>query len=261
MSQIRELSTTTGPEFPNEWYDLASDGHVWLEWRFRSFLGQLRSLGLPLDAAWHGLDVGCGHGIVRSQLETATKWTTDGADLKREALERNDGRRGQNLLYDIHDRLPEFEAHYDFAVVFDVIEHLESPEAFLRSVEFHVKPGGWIFVNVPAIDRLQSDFDHAVGHLRRYGRRDLRAAVQGAGLEVRDLRYWGFSMLPYLVLRWLRSSGSGTRRAVIERGIQPPAAWMLRWIERIMMLETGVVGRVPLGTSLLLAAVRPDRRS
>lgn len=260
MNQIRELSTSTGPEFPDEWYDLASEGHVWLDWRFRVFLAHMRSLGLPLNDPWHGLDVGCGHGMVRRQLETATRWETDGADLKREALERNGGRRGQNLLYDIHHRLPEFEARYDFAVVFDVIEHLEGPDEFLRATRFHVKPGGWVFVNVPAIDRLQSDFDRAVGHLRRYGRRELRATAEQAGLEVRTLRYWGFSMLPYVVLRWLRSSQTGTRRSVIERGIQPPAAWMQRWIEVIMKIETGLIRRVPLGTSIFMAAVNPRHR-
>jgi len=40
-----------------------------------------------------------------------------------------------------------------------------------------LRPGGWLFVNVPALPALASAYDRAVGHLRRYTPASLRAAL------------------------------------------------------------------------------------
>jgi SAM-dependent methyltransferase len=255
-STVRVLSSVASSDFPDEWYELAAEGHFWLEWRFRAFANQLATLGVSVDAPWHGLDVGCGHGMVRRQIEHATAWTTDGADLNVGALEQNRTRSGESFVYDIHDRRAELAGRYDFVVLFDVIEHLDEPGPFLDSALHHLKPGGWLFVNVPALASMRSTYDDAVGHVRRYSAPTLRAELAPYALEIRDVRYWGFSMLPYLVVRKLNAlRGQGVGK-VIERGILPPKAWMNAWIVRIMRCETRWLRNPPLGTSLLAAAVK-----
>jgi SAM-dependent methyltransferase len=257
MSAVTALSSGPRPDFPDEWYEVAGEDLFWFEWRFRAFLGQLEALGVPLDGPWHGLDIGCGHGVTRGQLEHATRWTTDGADLNREALDQNRTRAGTAYYYDIHDRRAELEGRYDFLLIFDVLEHLAEPRAFVESALHHLKPGGLLFVNVPALDGLLSRYDEVVGHLRRYDMKTLRAEVEGSGVEVLDLRYWGFSMLPYLVLRRFLSRGTVSKRQVIERGVAPPMPWTEWPIRQIMKLETRLLSSPVLGTSLLLAAKKP----
>ncbi len=261
MTAIKELSAApAGAAFPVEWYDITPEGHFWLEWRFRAFLAQLDALGLPRSAPWHGLDLGCGHGMVRRQLEAHTAWVTDGADLNRTALARNRTRGGETLLYDVHDRNPTLAGRYDFVLLFDVLEHVADPAGFLDAVLHHLRPGGWLFVNVPALDRLSSAFDRAIGHLRRYDRRMIRAELAPHGLEVRDVRYWGFSMLPYLVLRKLFPPRGASLARVIEHGVTPPRPWMNRLILRLCALETTWLHHPVLGTSLLAAATKPTGR-
>ncbi len=260
MDAVRELSAVAAPDFPDQWYEITAEGHFWLEWRCTAFLAQLADLGLPRDAPWRGLDIGCGHGVVRRQIERATAWTTDGADLHRGALAQNHGTRGDTLLYDVHDRRPELAGRYDFVVLFDVLEHVADPHAFLASVLHHLRPGGWLFVNVPALACFTSRYDRAVGHLRRYGKGTLRAELAPLPLALRDLRYWGASMLPYLAARTLMSLREASVEKVIARGVLPPAAWMQRWILRVMRVETACLRRPALGTSLLAAAVRTDGR-
>lgn len=255
MSAIKELSTGAVSDFPARWYEITAEGHFWIEWRFRAFLAQVEALGLSRTTGWRGLDIGCGHGAVRRQIERSTAWITDGADLNREALAQNSTRGGETFLYDIHERQPGLAASYDFVLLFDVLEHVEQTHAFLESVLYHLKPGGWLFLDVPALNGLSSGYDRVVGHLRRYNRRTVRAELDAHALNVRDLRYWGFSMLPYLAMRKLMSSRGMSPSQVIERGL-PPNPWLNRWICAIMELETAHLRNPILGTSLLAAAVK-----
>jgi SAM-dependent methyltransferase len=264
MNALKELSRSSASDFPDEWYEVTGQGLFWFEWRFRAFLAQLEALSIPLDAKWHGLDIGYVHGVTRGQIERATAWTTDGADLNREALLQNDTKSGESYHYDIHDRRPEFADRYDFLILFDVLEHLDRTSEFLESALYHLRPAGLLFVNVPALNRLSSGYDEVVGHRRRYEKSTLRREADAVGLNVRDLRYWGFSMLPYLVLRKLMPRGNESTHKAITRGVVPPAKWTERPILQIMKLETAHMRNPVLGTSLLMAAEkvmggRPDR--
>ena len=75
ISEVREIA------FPDTWYKLASGDHFWFRWRFAAFLNQLRELGLPLVQERRLLEIGCGTGVLSSQLEAHSKWRVDGADL------------------------------------------------------------------------------------------------------------------------------------------------------------------------------------
>jgi 2-polyprenyl-3-methyl-5-hydroxy-6-metoxy-1,4-benzoquinol methylase len=261
VNVVTELSQVSGSDFPDEWYEVAGERLFWFEWRFRAFLGQLEALSIPLDANWHGLDIGCGHGVIRGQIERATAWTSDGADLNQLALAKNDTKSGESYYYDIHDRRPEFADRYDFLFLFDVLEHLEHTTEFIESALYHLRPGGLLFVNVPALNSMLSGYDEVVGHLRRYDRTTLRREADAAGLRVRDLRYWGFAMLPYLLVRKLMPRGNTSTRKAIEQGVVP-LPWAERPILELMKLETAYLRNPILGTSLLMIAEklsgRPD---
>jgi SAM-dependent methyltransferase len=258
VSEVVVLSSSTAAaaDFPSEWFDVAAEGHFWLDWRFTAFAAQLRDCGVSLAAPWRAIDLGCGHGVLRRQVERAGGWTVDGCDLHAGALAQGGETRGATYLYDVFDRRPELRQRYDAILLFDVIEHVPEPDAFLAAVLDHLRPGGWLFVNVPALEGLRSHFDTVVGHLRRYDRASLTAALERQRLIVRDVRYWGFAMLPYLVIRRFTRARRDDAAGVIAHGVLPPAPWMDAWIRRIMAVETRLLRRPPLGTSLLAAAQR-----
>lgn len=254
-ASVRLLSRPPENPFPQEWYGIATAEHFWMDWRLRAFLRLLGGIGVRLDTPLRGIEIGCGAGTLRRQLEERSAWTVSGADIDRATLESNLALRGETLLYDVHDRRGEFEGRYDFVVLFDVLEHIEEPAAFLRDCLFLAKPGGWIFINVPAFESLRSEYDEAVGHLRRYDRAMLEAALRAAGAQPRETRYWGLSMLPLLIARRQVLKGA-PREEIVRRGFVPPGRMANAALRSVGRLETAILSRPPAGTSVMAAAVK-----
>ncbi len=250
------LSRPPASSFPEEWYDLATDDHFWMEWRLQAFLRQLLDLGAPMSAPWKGLDIGCGAGVVCGQLEGRSAWTLDGADLNEKALRLNGPRKGRVLLYDIHDRRPELASAYDFLLLFDVIEHIDDVHGYLDSALYHLRPGGWLFVNVPALEALRSAYDSAAGHLRRYDGGTIAATFSRHALELRDVRYWGASLIPLLLLRTLWTSEGAPVAETLKKGFQPPHPAVNAALRSLCRIETRLTTHPIAGTSLLAAAVK-----
>jgi SAM-dependent methyltransferase len=163
------------------------------------------------------------------------------------------------LYYDILEQRKGFVAGYDVVILFDVLEHIDATRPFLDAVLKHVKPGGFLLVNVPALASLFSAYDRAAGHLRRYDKHALAAELAPSRLEVRDMRYWGLSLVPLLALRKLLLSGVGSSEAVIRTGFRPPGRIAHGLLKGVMRIETLVAGGgTPLGSSLLLAGRKPE---
>ena len=90
------------------------------------------------------------------------------------------------------------------AGLFDVIEHLEDDRAFLRSVRNALKPGGLLYLTVPAHPFLWSDEDRAAGHFRRYTVQALQDALAAGGFRVLYLTgFFACLRLPIWLLRSL----------------------------------------------------------
>jgi SAM-dependent methyltransferase len=252
---IEILSAASVPPFSPEWYETSSAGHFWFEWRFRAACRQMADVGLSMVERMRALDVGCGNGILRDQIEAATAWTVDCAELNREALAQCAPGRGRLLVYDVLEERAEMRGRYDVVLLFDVIEHVEDAQRFMGAAFAHLKIGGTLLVNVPALQSFYSEYDRALGHFRRYDRPSLSSLLSGLPHEIRDMRYWGFSMLPLLAMRrWL---GRGENdREIVKRGMVPPLHVTNQGLKVVARAETALGGRPFVGTSLLLAACR-----
>jgi 2-polyprenyl-3-methyl-5-hydroxy-6-metoxy-1,4-benzoquinol methylase len=252
---VEVLSPAEAINFPDQWYEIMDEYHFWMVWRTRAFLQQCRALSISTKAPLTVLEIGCGHGVLRQMLETSTGWKIDAVDLNADALFHSKPGRGRTALYNIHDRAPDLAAKYDAIILFDVIEHIENPTEFLSSALYHLKPGGYVFINVPALQSLYSKFDVAIGHYRRYTKQTLEADLAKAGVRTMDDRYWGMTMLPLLALRKLLLSlstyhtGKGT--TVVKRGVTPPGRLAEAVLTAVMRFETSTIANAPIGTSLL----------
>lgn len=78
---------------------------------------------------------------------------------------------------------------YSAAVSYNVLEHIEDHVGALQSMATLVRPGGRIVLIVPAFMFAMSQVDIATGHVRRYTKKTMRAALESAGLEIERLHY------------------------------------------------------------------------
>ena len=254
---IEYLSPVSGISFPVEFYEIGEDRHFWMQWRLAVALRLVEASGLALDRPLRALDIGGGPGRFRDQIERATEWRVDMTDLHLPALRMARPARGRTLYYDVTQADPPLLGSYDAAFVFDVIEHLESPGPLLRAAIAHLRPGGHLFVNVPALQALYSAYDVVQGHVRRYSTRTLAAELDPLPCRLESASYWGFSLVPLLGLRRLllgRTPGPNTYRA----GFQPPSAIVNQALKALMRIELAFLRRPPLGTSVMAVARKLD---
>jgi SAM-dependent methyltransferase len=239
------------------WYDLSGPDHFWTQWRLAVALEAIPAAGAPLEEPLRVLEVGGGIGTLRAQLEAATAWKIDTTELDPFALAHVPPGRGRTLHYDVADRRPELERAYDAVVLFDVLEHIAEPAPFLRALTWHLRPGGWLMVNVPALPSAHSRYDDAVGHVRRYRADGLRADLTASGTEVVALRAWGLALVPALYLRKAALAVAGARwdtDAIVQRGFAPPGRLANRGLAALGRAERTLPGRRRIGSSLLAVA-------
>jgi SAM-dependent methyltransferase len=254
---METLSIHDQAEFIEVWYDVAPDEHFWVQHRFKIFMEEIANIPLDTKKRLNGLDIGCGHGAVQRQLAANTAWAIDGCDLSRDALARNGGHSGKALYYDIHDRRAQMKESYDFILLFDVIEHIADPRRFIESAVHHLRPGGFAFINVPALHMLFSKYDSAVGHLRRYDKPRLECELAAGGLDILQMRYWGVSLVPIALLRKLIVHWMSRPDEIVRKGMEPPNRWVSAILSGALTLESHLLAAPPFGASLLAVAQKP----
>jgi predicted SAM-dependent methyltransferase len=77
----------------------------------------------------------------------------------------------------------------DYIYALNVLEHIENDREELKNWTKKLKPGGQIFIYVPAYNILYSSFDKSVGHYRRYRKNILINIFKEANLHIKEARY------------------------------------------------------------------------
>ena len=146
------------------------------------------------------------------------------------------------------------------AGMFDVLEHIEDDGAALRRVHALLRPGGRLFVTVPAHPFLYSAEDRRAGHFRRYTASGLARALETSGFRVEFISYM-FSPLPPLIFllrtlpSWLGLGGrTGPAQDTAEHA---PDGMIARVIDRILIFEYARIAAartLPFGGSCICVA-------
>jgi 2-polyprenyl-3-methyl-5-hydroxy-6-metoxy-1,4-benzoquinol methylase len=258
MAKFEVLSAEVEHQFPGRLFEIMPEDHFWVRSRFKVFMQEARKLGIDLTDRKVGFDIGCAHGVVQRQLAAHSAWSADGCDLMVAGLAKNSGHSGRVFYYNVMDRRPELYQRYDFLVVFDVLEHIHDTTLFLNAALFHLKPGGYVFVNVPAIQALYSRFDDVLGHVRRYDRGLLSRHLVDAGLDVLSVRYWALTMIPLIYARALLVNFFTDADKILDVGFKPPGRLIAAALSGLLSLETWAFRSPPIGTCLLAVAQKAN---
>ncbi len=254
MSHVIYLTPKDTHSFHNESYYASADHtHFWCAARFDFLKDDLNAF---LKPGMKFLEIGCGNGVVRTQVETAfAEVSVDGADVCVPALEMNPlNLRGKTYFYDIFEKKSELKEHFDALLLFDVLEHLPNPDAFLQAALHHLKPGGKIYLNVPALQSLWSQYDAVQGHQKRYHSKELFSELNHANLEQIQIRYWGFFMIPILFLRKLLENKNADPQTILRQGFAKPNAILNALLYLTLRIEKLLLPSPPAGTSLFAIA-------
>ena len=104
--------------------------------------------------------------------------------------------------FDLDEKAPaEFLAElFESVICLNVLEHIYDDQFALRQMHSVLQPGGRLALLVPAHQFLYGEFDRAVGHFRRYERRELKDKLEQADFRVRSLRFFSLAAtLPWLI--------------------------------------------------------------
>ena len=139
------------------------------------------------------LEVGAGPGHFTAQLlATPELVAVDSQPIYVEGLRRRFGHL-ENLRVEHADpedaRFAEATGDgFDTVVDFTTLQRASDPQAVVDNHASVLESGGHLLVHVPAGAELFSDLDRAAGHRRRFSETDLRKLIEGAGLEVVELK-------------------------------------------------------------------------
>ncbi|GAP20118.1 hypothetical protein ADM99_09910 [Leptolinea tardivitalis] len=241
----------------------AEDRHFWFSAR-NDVICSLINKKLSTPNGFQFLEVGCGTGNVLKAIEHRfPSIALTGMDLFHEGLDYARLRVSCGLVQgDL--AYPPFKSLFDMVGMFDVLEHIEDDRTVLMQIYNLIKPGGYLFVTVPADMNLWSYFDIASHHVRRYSLVELREKITGAGFADEFSSAYIAATYP---LVWLErrikdilstnQADSIQRQAEDDIKIYPVINELLRGI---LTIEAGWLSKgreLPFGSSLVMMARKP----
>jgi len=251
---IKILSDPAKCEMDDSYFDLANNEHPWIQWRFDTICTVL-----PDNFNWGNLlDVGCGNCIALEQVRNAFGVNGKGCDLNLRALESGVYSAGLKFFYDVQDRRTEFKYHFDAVLLLDVLEHIDNPVEFLEAVNFHLRPGAAIIINVPAMPTLYSAYDSMQGHVKRYNLAELRRELREADFEVGTIGYWGFTLIPIAFVRKLVMFILG-KQASYKTGFQVPGLLGSIILKILRRFDNSIGHQQFAGTSIIAIAYKSGK--
>lgn len=202
------------------------------------------------------LEVGCGVGTFTRHLLSAPGLTRLlSIDVSAAAVAHCQETMRHPALELRHADVAEVSGAFDLIVCMNVLEHIEDDQRALRHMLALLRPGGSLFLLVPAHDVLFSEFDKASGHFRRYTKRRMKALLArtlGEGMRVPRMFYFNtIGALGYLAVYRL-----------LCKAPRADASQEIGWFDRVVVPLQRRVERsgAPFGISLVTQVVAPEAR-
>ena len=209
------------------------------------------------------LDIGCGDTFVAEQLAAAypeASFCAVDTAFTDELIASYRARLAARRVtpYASLDDMPAPDRPVALVLLMDVIEHIEDPCGFLRALVArpYIDRQTRFLITVPAFQALFCSHDTFLGHYRRYSSRLLREHAAASGLDVGEIGYFFFSLLPLRLAqvareRLVRSKSAAATTGLVTWSGGPASAGMLRqalvwdaslalWLNRIGVVVPGL---------------------
>jgi hypothetical protein len=122
-----------------------------------------------------------------------------------------------------------------------------------------LKPGGFLFIRVPAFEWMRSSHDADLHTAHRFTRRELVDKLIRAGFRIQRATYANTFLFPVVVLRRLLKF-AGIGRGTDVRPLPNGLGWLDPLFRRILLSEARVIKsgmQLPFGLSMLCYAQKP----
>lgn len=193
-------------------YHQQEHGNWWFVSRRRLIVAFLEKYHIAKDARI--IDIGCSGGELLADLMQLGYDNLYALDYSEEAI-RICREKGISNAYVMDGHNPEFpEGYFDLIIASDSLEHLKDDQLALANWSRILKPGGLLFVFVPAFMFLWSHHDDINYHYRRYTRKELKTKLRQSGLDIVQSGYWNTAVfLPTLAVRMLEKITGRNKKA------------------------------------------------
>jgi SAM-dependent methyltransferase len=238
----------------------AEQRHFWFR-GFRRFITPLIEEATAGRSRVRLLDAGSGTGANLPFLQQYG--TAFGLELFQRGIRFAHERGIPRLIQGSVTHLPIPDASLDVVLSFDVLYCLETPaeQAAIREMFRVVRPGGFVVINVAALDMLRGDHSALGGEVRRYTKADLRRKLEQTGFRVQRLTYTNASLFPITATVRALQRLRGEKADANNKGdFYVPPAPINALFSGALALEATIVAAgidMPVGSSLLCLAQKP----
>jgi SAM-dependent methyltransferase len=198
------------------------------------------------------LDAGCGTGAILKRLGNPAK--NVGVDLAPEAIALCKERGLDNVRQGDISALPFADGSFDAVISSSVLYHewVKDIGGAVRELRRVLRPGGLLFVILPAFRFLHSAHDDAVMTARRFRKNEVRSLLLENGFAIQRLTYWTTLLFPLAILA-RTFGGSKMGRDFPEAGTSP--SFIDRLFAKTMAIELGLLRKISLPFGVALFAV------
>jgi len=222
---------TTGADTFSSSMEVAANYNRWIVDRFSAYSGKAI------------LEIGIGHGGFRRFFPNAERYT--GIDIDAEMVQRAQAAYPRDTFVTADAGAPGLPERvgttFDTALCVNVLEHIPDDRAAATNMAACLRPGGHLLLFVPAFPRLYNDLDRLAGHVRRYTKKSVAAALPDT-VDVLTMSYFN----PIGALGWW--ANNLMRHSSLESGnVKSQVGFFDRWVvpvsRRIDPLTRSVFGQ------------------
>lgn len=239
----------------------AEDVHWWYR-GLRGVMFTLLGLHRGEGRATRILDAGCGTGGNMCALEEAGFSRVLGFDYSADGLYFCRERGLDNLCQSSLMAIPFPDNSLNTVISCDVIndEGLRDEMQALRELYRVLKPGGKLFLNLPAYTFLRGEHDRATSVARRYTTRSISTKLRSVGFRIKRATYWNMFLFPVVLAVRLASRMMGRHeREQVRSDITVPPPLINAFLTMALAVEQALMRRfdLPFGSSVGVVAVKP----
>jgi SAM-dependent methyltransferase len=200
------------------------------------------------------LDAGCGTGFNLEHYSQSAR-EVYGLDIAADAIKRAKERGFDKIAQASVTEIPFKSDTFDLVLSFDVV--CQTPVSLhdpaLREIRRVLKPGGYLFIRVPAFEWLRSSHDEELNTYSRYTQTQLAEELVKSGFKVEWMSYANSFLFPVIVMRRLLKH-VGIGKGTDVRPFPPGLGWLDSLFRQILVREAGWFKsgkRMPFGLSVI----------